>query len=229
MHLLILSHHPLQAKFLQKGLRYENIGADRCRPENLHKMWYGQYDAILLPLKSWTFPAFPKIIKTTTPLKNTPLIILHQKQPDPALRRILQKYDNIHLLSSLTPFRDIIIKLKTLKNQPLADKTFIEVGDLAMDIEKKEVFLKGKLKRLCNKEFSLLECFMRNAGKTLSRTFLLENVWDRNATILSNTVDVHINRLRHKIKPTDKTALIETVPMAGYKLSIDLLNPKRIK
>lgn len=226
MHVLILSHHPLQAKFLQKGLRYENIGADMCLPENFHKIWYSQYDAVLIPLKSWILPSLPKILEIITPIKNVPVIILHQTEPPLHLSAILKNSPQFLLLGSHTPFVGIIQKIKQSKNQTFNSQAFLQIGDLFMDLEKKEVLRAGKLKHLRNKEFSLLECLMRNAGKTLTRTFLLENVWDRNTTILSNTVDVHINRLRNKIDCGAKQTLIKTVPMTGYKICHTLDNPK---
>lgn len=218
MHVLILNHHPLQAKFLQKGLRYENIGADLCLPENFYKIWYSQYDAILIPLKAWILPSFPKILEIVAPLKNVPIIILHQTEPPLHLAMILKNSPQIILLGSHTPFVSIIQKIKQTQTQTFDHQPFLQIDDLFMDLEKKEVLRAGKLKHLRNKEFSLLECLMRNAGKTLTRTFLLENVWDRNTTILSNTVDVHINRLRSKIDNGAKHSLIKTIPMTGYKI-----------
>lgn len=70
--------------------------------------------------------------------------------------------------------------------------------------------------QLRNKEFTLLEFFMLNKGKILTRTTILEHVWDRNAHFASNTVDVHINRLRKKIDEPFGEKLIHTVPCVGY-------------
>ncbi len=74
----------------------------------------------------------------------------------------------------------------------------------------------NKIFRLRNKEFSLLEFFIINRGKILTRNLILEHVWDRNANFASNTVDVHINRLRQKIDVPFREKLIHTVPCVGY-------------
>ncbi|MFC1810824.1 winged helix-turn-helix domain-containing protein, partial [Patescibacteria group bacterium] len=96
--------------------------------------------------------------------------------------------------------------------------TNLRVYDLKMNLNTREVTRYGENHYLRNKEFQLLEYLMRNHDTLLSRQVILENVWDRNAHLMTNTVDVHINCLRKKIDNENPTKLIETVYCTGYIL-----------
>ncbi len=220
MHVLIVNFHTLQARFIQRNLRYENISADTCQPENLTKIWYNQYDSLVIPIKTWSFPPFPKLLEILHPLGQVPIIIAHQTPPPPAIRLQLIKYPLIRLTNNRHSLTELTKTIKTIQanESPKTTNAHLKVGDLKMDLETKEVCRANKQHNLRNKEFSLLECLMRNVNRPLTRTFLLDTVWDRNTTILSNTVDVHINRLRKKIDHHQKQKMIKTVPMVGYKL-----------
>jgi DNA-binding response OmpR family regulator len=88
--------------------------------------------------------------------------------------------------------------------------------DLELDLARHQVKLSDQSLYLRNKEFSLLHYLMVNKGKVLSRSDILENVWDRNANILTNTVDVHISQLRKKMGEGKNQKYIHTIPCTGY-------------
>ena len=91
------------------------------------------------------------------------------------------------------------------------------VGDLELDLLSRSVKRAGKTIDLLPREFSLLEYLMRNAGSVVTRTMMLENVWDYHFDPQTNVIDVHIARLRQKIDKDFPTALIHTVRGLGYK------------
>jgi DNA-binding response OmpR family regulator len=91
-----------------------------------------------------------------------------------------------------------------------------DFGSAQVDLSLRCLRSKNKKIPLKNKEFILLEYFLRNAGKVLSRTEILEEVWDRNIFCNTNTVDVHISRLRKKFMKLRKKAPIKTVHSVGY-------------
>lgn len=91
-----------------------------------------------------------------------------------------------------------------------------QFGFLRLDSASRKIFIGKRAIVLRNKEFSLLEYFMCNIGKVLSRTQILEDVWDRNICCATNTVDVHISTLRQKLKKYDKRNIIRTVHCIGY-------------
>ena len=91
-----------------------------------------------------------------------------------------------------------------------------DFGLVRLEISSHRFVVNEKSINLRNKEYSLMEFFMRNPGRVLSRTKILEEVWDRNAFCSTNTVDVHISSLRSKIKPYAPSGLIRTIPCVGY-------------
>jgi DNA-binding response OmpR family regulator len=102
------------------------------------------------------------------------------------------------------------------------EKTIIQdtlsVADLTMDVRSHKVFRANKEIKLNRKEFSLLEYLIRNSGTVLTRNMILDHVWDMNADMFTNTVDVHIRFLREKIDDNYKKKLLKTVHGCGYKI-----------
>jgi two-component system OmpR family response regulator len=97
-------------------------------------------------------------------------------------------------------------------------ETTLTVADLTMDLLAREVRRDGTIIVLQPRDFQLLEYLMRHAGKVVTRTMLLENVWDYHFDPQTNVIDVHISRLRAKIDKDFPVSLIQTVRGAGYKI-----------
>jgi two-component system OmpR family response regulator len=98
------------------------------------------------------------------------------------------------------------------------ERTSLEVADLRMDLLSREVSRDGQSIDLKPREFLLLEYLMRHAGQTLTRTMLLEAVWDYHFDPQTNVIDVHISRLRKKVDRAFDEPLIHTIRGAGYVL-----------
>ena len=94
--------------------------------------------------------------------------------------------------------------------------TVLEVGDLKMDLLSRKVTRAGQNIPLQSREFKLLEYLVRHAGQVVTRTMLLENIWNYHFDPQTNVIDVHISRLRSKIDKEFPTQLIKTVRGAGY-------------
>lgn len=92
----------------------------------------------------------------------------------------------------------------------------LEFENVKLNLLSRKLFVSGKEIGLRNKEFSLLEYFLNNIGRVVSRTQLLEEVWDRNICCSTNTVDVHISKLRKKITNQTNKCFIRTVHCIGY-------------
>ncbi len=92
----------------------------------------------------------------------------------------------------------------------------INMDLLEIDCDARRFFLGGRLVSLRNKEFTLLMYFVRNMGRVLSRTQILEEVWDRNIMCSTNTVDVHVSSLRQKFRRHVNKDYIKTVHCVGY-------------
>lgn len=100
----------------------------------------------------------------------------------------------------------------------IADR--LQIGDLEIDVAEHRVTRQGKDIYLRRKEFSLLEYLLRHRGQVVTRSMIIEHVWDDSTDPLSNTVDVHINHLREKIDRPFRHPVIQTVPGLGYRLDV---------
>ncbi|PWC79033.1 response regulator transcription factor [Azospirillum sp. TSH64] len=117
-------------------------------------------------------------------------------------------------------FSELLARIEVLVRRRGAaqPQTRLSVGDLELDLLSRSVRRAGKAIELLPREFSLLEYLMRNAGSVVTRTMMLENVWDYHFDPQTNVIDVHIARLRQKIDKDFPTPLIHTVRGAGYSL-----------
>jgi DNA-binding response OmpR family regulator len=117
-------------------------------------------------------------------------------------------------------FKELLARINVLlrpKNNRLAPKIY-QFADIKLDTSTKTVTRSGKVIKLTSKEFRLLEFFMANPYMVLSRTTILENVWDSNVDSNTNVVEVYVNYLRNKIDKGFKTTLIHTLIGMGYVL-----------
>ena len=119
-------------------------------------------------------------------------------------------------------FAELLVRVEVLQRRvasPAHDtQTQLAAGDLRLDLLTRKVVRGGQEIDLQAREFRLLEYLMRHKGQVVTRTMLLENVWDYNFDPQTNVIDVHISRLRGKIDKGFDTALIRTVRGAGYVL-----------
>jgi len=117
-------------------------------------------------------------------------------------------------------FAELLARVNALARRPAlaTEATVLDVADLRMDLLKRSVTRAGKSVALQPREFRLLEFLMRRAGQVVTRTMLLEGVWDFHFDPQTSVVETHISRLRAKID-RDQPPLIQTVRGAGYVLS----------
>jgi two-component system OmpR family response regulator len=117
-------------------------------------------------------------------------------------------------------FAELIARVEALtrRRETGAVSTTLKVGDLEMNLLTREVSRAGKEVDLQPREFQLLEFLMRHAGQSVTRTMLLEKVWEYHFDPQTNVIDVHISRLRSKIDKGFDRAMLQTVRGAGYRL-----------
>ena len=99
------------------------------------------------------------------------------------------------------------------------NKKIIDFGILKLDLISRKFIISNEHIFLRNKEFNLMEYFMKNTDRVLSRTQILEDVWDRNICCPTNTVDVHVSNLRQKLSLFNCNNFIQTVHCIGYKFT----------
>ncbi|NBB17281.1 response regulator [Caulobacter sp. SLTY] len=117
-------------------------------------------------------------------------------------------------------FPELIARVEALsrRRETGAVSTTLKVGELEMNLLTREVHRSGKEVDLQPREFQLLEFLMRHAGQSVTRTMLLEKVWEYHFDPQTNVIDVHISRLRSKIDKGFDRAMLQTVRGAGYRL-----------
>jgi two-component system OmpR family response regulator len=117
-------------------------------------------------------------------------------------------------------FSELLARLNALARRPplAADATVMRVGDLEIDVVRRRVKRGGNVITLQPREFRLLEYLMRNAGRVVTRTMLLQNVWEFNFDPKTKVVETHISRLRAKIDQCVDKQLLHTVRGFGYVL-----------
>jgi two-component system OmpR family response regulator len=112
---------------------------------------------------------------------------------------------------------ELAARVEALLRRPLDTRqTLVHAGPLVMDLIKRTVTRDGKLIELQPREFKLLEYFMRRPGQLITRTMLLEEVWNYRFVLQTNLIDVHIGKLRRKIDGGCEPSLIESVRGAGF-------------
>ena len=113
---------------------------------------------------------------------------------------------------------ELLARVHALGRRPAGIETVLRVGDLELDLIRREVVREGREIDLQPREFKLLECLMRHAGRVLTRTMLLEMVWDFHFDPKTNIVETHVSRLRTKVDRGFDSELIQTVRGSGYLL-----------
>ncbi len=117
-------------------------------------------------------------------------------------------------------FAELMARVNALARRPPVQdvQTVLRVADLELDMMRRQARRGGQVIDLLPKEFTLLEVLMRNAGRVVTRTMLLERVWDFHFDPKTSVVETHISRLRAKIDKPFDVALLHTVKNAGYML-----------
>lgn len=113
---------------------------------------------------------------------------------------------------------ELLARVNALGRRPSTGETTLRVGGLELDLIKRSVTREGRAIDLQPREFQLLECLMRHAGRIVTRTMLLEMVWDFHFDPKTNIVETHISRLRAKVDRDFDCELIRTVRGSGYSL-----------
>jgi two-component system OmpR family response regulator len=152
----------------------------------------------------------------------TPILILSAlSDVDERIRGLKSGGDDY--LTKPFAFGELLARIDVLSRraQGPATQTYLEVGDLRIDLLTRKAQRGERAIVLKPREFKLLEYLMRHAGQVVTRTMLLENVWDYHFDPQTNVVDVHISKLRQKIDAEHEQPMLRTVRNAGYMLSAE--------
>jgi two-component system, OmpR family, response regulator len=221
MRILIIEDDRATAEFMAKALSENGHIADRTGNgrDGLYHASGGNYDVIvtdrMLPeLDGLSLVQALRAAKITTPI----LILSALGKVDDRVQGLNAGADDY----LVKPFAasELIARIEALSRRHSRDatETRLVVGDLELDLLTRTVKRNGKRIELQPREFRLLECLMRHAGQVVTRTMLLENVWDYHFDPQTNVIEVHVSRLRQKIDRDFPVPLLHTVRGAGYML-----------
>lgn len=222
MKILLIEDDAESAKYLVKGLREQGYVVDHSAngKDGLFMATTEKYDAMIIDRMLPEVDGIT-IVQTLRASNNeTPIILLT------ALEKVEERVKGLKsgaddYLAKPYSFTELMARLETITRRKTSEKaiTKLTCGDLEMNLLTRMVTRGGKEIDLQAREFALLEYLMRNSGTVVTRTMLLEHVWDYNFDPQTNVIDVHISRLRQKVDKGFEKQLIQTLRGAGYKLS----------
>jgi len=221
MRLLLVEDDLKIASFILNGLEEAGFAVDHADDgeDGLHMASHEPYDAAIIDCMLPKLDGLTLISKLRQQHINTPVIILSAKRSVEDRIRGLESGSDDYLTKPFA-FSELLARVYALIRRATGAKetTRLEIGGLSLDLIKKEVFRDGKKIDLQPREFSLLEYLMRNAGRVVSKTMIMEHVWNYDFVPMTNVVEARICILREKIDNEFDTKLIHTIRGAGYVL-----------
>ncbi len=225
MKILVIEDDEQTLHYLCKGLREAGHVVDSANngQDGLHQALEGSYDIAVIDRMLPGLDGL-SIIKAMRAATNaTPVLILS------ALGDVDDRVDGLRAggddyLVKPFAFAELSARLEALtrRRETEVPSTVLEVADLKMDLLKRHVSRSGQTIRLQPREFKLLEFLMRHKSQVVTRTMLLEGVWEYHFDPQTNVIDVHISRLRAKVDKDFDIPLIHTIRGAGYCLTTDI-------
>jgi two-component system, OmpR family, response regulator len=199
---------------LGHGVDWEEVGVD-----GLDRALAGRYDAVVLDRMLPHLDGLSVVKATRAAGVATPVLFLTNLSGLDDRVEGLDAGGDDYLVKPFA-FSELLARLAALaRRPPLADeRTVLTIDDLEMDLIRRTVRRGGQLIELLPREFQLLEFLIRSEGRIITRTMLLEGVWDFHFDPKTNIVETHMSRLRAKIDRGRKVALIYTLRGVGYSL-----------
>lgn len=221
MRILVIEDDPTTGDYIVRGLREEGHVVDLSRNgrEGLIAAQTRDHDVLVVDRMLPDLDGL-SLVRTLRAAKNlTPVLFLT------SLGGVDDRIEGLHAggddyLCKPFAFGELSARVQALERRPVLreEASVLTAGDLRMDLIRRTVSRAGQDIELLPREFALLECLLRGKGRVLTRTMLLEAVWDLSFDPQTTVVESHISRLRAKVdKPFDRE-LIQTVRGAGYRI-----------
>jgi DNA-binding response OmpR family regulator len=221
MRILLVEDESKVARFIARGLTADCFAVDMAADGNsgLDLAAAYQYDLIILDLMLPGRSGTEVLRHLRQKDANVPVLVLSARDA------VADKVGHLELgaddyLTKPFAFAELLVRVKALlRRGPVNRASVIRVGDLELDRLSRRVTRGGRQIELTGKEYALLEYLMSNAGRVLSRSMIIEHVWDQSFDGVFSIVDVYLGRLRSKIDQSADHKLIRTVRGVGYSIS----------
>ena len=221
MKILVVEDDALTAGYLNTGLSESGHSVDLARDghEGLELAKTGHYNVLLVDRMMPGMNGLDLIQELRAGGVATPVLILSALSKVDERVRGLKAGGDDYLVKPFA-FAELLARLEALVRRPdrPAVETRLKAGDLELDLLARTVTRAGRAIDLQPRTLRLLEYMMRHAGQVVTRTMLLEGVWDFHFDPQTNVIDVHMSRLRKAIEDGFESPLIDTVRGAGYRL-----------
>ena len=221
MRVLVVEDEKRIADFLSRGLQSAGYAVDvvHAGGDAIERVHSTEYDLVVLDRGLPDMDGLQVLEKIRNRKIIPPILILSARDSvDDKVLGLEQGADD-YLVKPFA-FVELLARARVLlrRGQPTPEK--LQVGDLSLDCIRRKVTRTSDTIELAPKEFSILEYMMRNRGRPLSRTMIVEHVWDMDYDGLTNIVDVYIRHLRSKIDDKYPQKMIHTVRGIGYMLDL---------
>jgi two-component system OmpR family response regulator len=217
---LVVEDEVKMARAIRRGMEQEGYAVDTALDgdEGLHMVTENDYDAIVLDVMLPGVDGLEVCRRLRARGRWAPVLMLTARDTVPDRIEGLDAGADDYLVKPFA-FGELLARLRALIRRGAVERpAVLQVGDLALDPAGHSVSRAGRQVELSAREFALLEFLMRHPGEVVSRTAILEHVWDYNYDGLSNVVDVYVGYLRRKLEQPFGRTLIRTVRGVGYAL-----------
>jgi len=222
MKLLVIEDDREAAAYIAKGLGESGYVVDTAAEgrDGLFMATGGGYDALIVDRMLPGMDGLTVIATLRAADVKTPVLILSALGAVDDRVKGLRAGGDDYLVKPFA-FAELLARVEALlrRGSSSGAATRLKIGELEMDLLARAVTRQGKAIELLPREFRLLEFLMRHAGQVVTRTMLLENVWDYHFDPQTNVIDVHVSRLRQKLDKGFDRVMLHTVRGAGYRLS----------
>jgi two-component system, OmpR family, copper resistance phosphate regulon response regulator CusR len=221
MRILIAEDDEALGKFVRQGLESEHYSVDIFSDGEQARTAAtdADYDLVILDLNLPRLDGVSVLRHLRLKKPTLPVLVLTQRTRVEDRVQCLDTGADDYLAKPFS-FSELSARIRALvRRSHLPSESVLEVADLKLDRVQHLVQRAGRRIDLTTKEFSLLEYLMRNAGRRITRSMIIEHVWNLTFDTTTNVVDVYINYLRRKIDDGHETKLIHTVRGVGYELS----------
>ena len=219
MRILLVEDDRQIAEFILKGLKEAGYAADHSDngEDGLHLASTEAYDAAIIDIMLPKLDGLALIEELRRQNIDTPLIALSAKRTVADRIKGLQTGCDDYLTKPFS-FSELLARIQALMRRAsrISEPTRLKVADLSLDLVSREVLRGGEKIEIQPLEFALLEYLMRNAGGVVSKTMIMEHVWNYDFVPQTNVVEVRISKLRDKVDKNFEPKLIHTVRGAGY-------------